>query len=177
MAEPAQPKLKGFARAWLVVFAATLVTGVAACWSRLLASHLALLYSPTFNTTPPTLQAIMQGALTGVIIAAPVGVVSATICAPLLLRRPAQSLFATITLVSMVVGILASPCFHIFSAVLVVAAQVVTSVILFKKHDGDSANLRRTKFCANCKYSLRGLDRAQTDVCPECGAGLEPLPR
>jgi len=170
MDEAARRNALAFTRSWCVVFLATVASGVLACWSLVAASYLVRLGGPAFNTSMPISRGVMMGAVLG----APVGAVSATVCAPFLMRRPRRTVFWSIVLVSLIIGPLTSPIFHIFSAGLVLIAQVLTSVIIFSTGETDRVS-GLEESCLDCGYSLEGLDRAKASVCPECGAALPVL--
>jgi hypothetical protein len=128
---------------------------------------------------------VVLGLIVPMLVAIPIGAFSATVCAGIIRLRSLNQtlpLFFLLTVVAGVVGapfmVLVFPVTLVLGPVMIVVAQVLASfVALSLKPDPRLVAMEMTGQCAHCGYSLAGLDRAKTEVCPECGAALGPLPR
>jgi hypothetical protein len=160
-------RVASFEGAWAMVFLSTLASGVCTVWVFALMSNSR---TGVFSGTNP-LELVFVSALLGAMVAAPIGMVSGTICAPFLTNRPKRAVVWTIAGCSFA-GPLSAPFIGLGSALAVVALQVVASLVLFVKFPNTSRQVMAGILCGGCGYSLAGLDRAKTTVCPECGEAL-----
>lgn len=161
-------RITGYWRAWWIVFFSTIVSGMLACASLFTVSSIQV---P--GQGPPgfagVAQIAMLSVLFGGIVAVPVGVLSATACAFVLQYTPVRRIVLPILLTSVVVGVITAPVFIVFSAIGVLIAQFIASVLIGgQEMDRDGID----RMQCECGYSLLGLDRSKTSVCPECG---EPI--
>jgi predicted RNA-binding Zn-ribbon protein involved in translation (DUF1610 family) len=171
MPQPQGSLYASFAFVWATIFLSTIVSGVLAVASLLLVAQsrggvLLMPVNAGFG------QVLGLSALLGIALGAPVGAVSGAICAPALVRRSKTAVFWTMLLVSVIVGPLTSPIFHVFAAGLVLVAQGIATIILCFVLEDVSEDIADGTRCAGCGYFLAGLDRLRTGVCPECGEAL-----
>jgi hypothetical protein len=155
----------GFWSAWRIVFFSTIASGALASLTLMIA-WLVAHHGAGWFAEAPNAQEIMGVAIYASLCATAGGMVSATICAPLLMRKPRRRVLRNIAITSLIVGVLFSPLF-IFSVVPVLIAQVIVSGVMCLDDEKVGSSV-----CAKCGYSLDGLDRAKTTVCPECGEAL-----
>lgn len=159
--QPAKPA--GYLAAWLVVFASTIVSGVLACAS------LGMFWRGFGWSGRDIVQLVSASVVFGPLVAAPVGVVSATLCCFTLKFTPTRRVIRLILVPSVIVGVVSAPFVNVYSAGFVVIAQVIVSLLVRVPEDADAHD---PNVCAECGYSLIGMDRAKTTVCPECGGEI-----
>ncbi len=127
---------------------------------------------------------VVLGLIVPILVAIPIGMFSATVCAGIIRLRSLNQTLPLFFLLTVVAGVVSAPMIAMFfpvslvvGPVMIVVAQVLASfAALTLKPDPRLVALERAEACANCLYLLTGLDRSKTSVCPECGAGLPPLP-
>jgi FtsH-binding integral membrane protein len=114
------------------------------------------------------------------LIVVPASAVGATICAKIIRLRPLKQtlpmfflLVAIAGFLSIPVSLLILPARIVVPPVMVVSAQLAASAIaLSVRRDPRIVAMERPGLCGGCGYSLAGLHRAKTTVCPECGEAL-----
>lgn len=168
--------LAGYAKAWLIVFAATVVSDVLAYWSVMIVWSASRGWSRAIPSLS-SFRAALHMTVFAILFAGLAGLISATICALLLRSTPTRRIVWPIFVSSVVVGVLTAPVFQIYSALMVIIAQIFVSIMLGAPESDDEIKPVDDEVCQECLYSLAGLDRSRTDVCPECGVALHPLPQ
>jgi hypothetical protein len=178
MTHKPKPPLSPYERAWWGVFFTTIVAGpaiLAVLWIIASVNGRGLIHRGN---------AVIVGLIVATLVMIPIGAFSATVCAGIIRHRSVKHTLPLFLLLTVVAGVVSAPFMVLFfpatlvlGPVMIVVAQVLASfVALSLKPDPRLVALERADACANCLYLLTGLDRTRTIVCPECGAGLPPLP-
>lgn len=160
----------GYLVGWIIVLASAIAGSACAAASFILVWQDAGAVSSPSPSPREFLLGMLRG---GVLMGAPAGVLSATICAFMVRHTPPGRIVLPILIPSVIVGVLTGPIFILGSSVCILLAQLVAAGAL----GGRDEPPRRADptHCARCRYSLVGLDRAKASVCPECGAALPVL--
>lgn len=162
MGDRQRAKPAGYLAGWIIVLLSTLISCACATAS------LGLIWE--WGELPSFVEfahAVLKGSI---LMGALAGIVSATICGFMVRHTPPGRIVLPILIPSVVVGVLTAPIFVLGSAVCIVMTQVLVAGVLGGRDEpprrGDPTR------CAACRYSLDGLDRATSPVCPECGRRL-----
>jgi hypothetical protein len=166
--------MSAYERAWWGVFLTTIAAGPVSAFVVLLIQRVQGANASPWGSLSATWLVVSAYAA---IASAIVGSVGATICAGIIRRRRLQRTLPFLFLATVVAesGAFILLWIHgvgmlVFGPILIVVVQVIASFLVRgRRHAVWTASESQ---CASCGYSLVGLDRAKTTVCPECGEAL-----